>query len=130
LGLVQWSTEDEMAQRLDEQAQVSDEALLDQFRRGDRAAFEGLARRYERLLLGLASGLLDGRDDMARDAIQETWLRVIRFAAGFDGRSSFKTWLYRIAINQCRTVKSKRRGEPVMAAVLESAGVSGGNCGW
>lgn len=44
---------------------------------------------------------------MAADAIQETWVRVIRFAGKFDGRSSFKTWLYRIAINQCRTVKSR-----------------------
>ena len=46
---------------------------------------------------------------MASDAIQETWVRVIRFADKFNGRSSFKTWLYRIAINQCRTVKSRVR---------------------
>jgi RNA polymerase sigma-70 factor (ECF subfamily) len=88
----------------------TDEALLDNFRRGNRSALSELARRYERPLLGLASGLLDGRDDMARDAIQETWLRVIRFAGSFDGRSSLKTWLYRIAINQCRTAKSRMRG--------------------
>ena len=88
----------------------TDEALLDHFRRGSRSALSELARRYERPLLGLASGLLDGRDDMARDAIQETWLRVIRFAGSFDGRSSLKTWLYRITINQCRTVKSRMRG--------------------
>jgi RNA polymerase sigma-70 factor, ECF subfamily len=87
----------------------TDESLLDSFRRGDHSALGGLARRYERPLLGLATGLLDGRTDMAADAIQETWLRVIRFADKFDARSSFKTWLYRIAINQCRTIKSRSR---------------------
>lgn len=87
----------------------SDESLLSAFRTGDRSALGDLARRYERPLLGLATGLLDGKTDMAADAIQETWLRVIRFADKFDGRSSFKTWLYRIAINQCRTIKSRSR---------------------
>ncbi len=104
---------------------TSDETLLDQFRDGDRSALGDLARRYEPALLGLASGLLDGRTDMARDAIQETWLRVIRFADKFDGRSSFKTWLYRIAINQCRTLKSRSpvsRGVPApLAAASEPA---------
>lgn len=91
----------------------SDESLLSAFIRGDKPALGELARRYERPLLGLATGLLDGKTDMAADAIQETWLRVIRFADKFDHRSSFKTWLYRIAINQCRTTKTKvSRGVP------------------
>lgn len=93
---------------------ASDETLLNQFAAGEQAALGELARRYERLLLGLASGLLGGDTNMACDAVQETWVRVIRFAARFDGRSSFKTWLYRIAINQCRTVKG--RVKPIIAA--------------
>jgi RNA polymerase sigma-70 factor (ECF subfamily) len=87
----------------------SDESLLQDFLRGSREALGEIAARYERPLLGLALGLLDGRRDMALDAIQETWVRVIRFAGSFDGRSSLKTWLYRIAINQCRTAKAKGR---------------------
>ena len=87
----------------------TDEGLLREFVRGKREALGELARRCERALLGLASGLLDGRTDLACDAVQETWVRVIRFVAGFDGRSSFKTWVYRIAINQCRTVKGRMR---------------------
>lgn len=89
--------------------QAPDETLLSDFQAGEQAALGELARRYERPLLGLASGLLDGRTDMASDAVQETWVRVIRFADKFSGRSSFKTWLYRIAINQCRTVKSRMK---------------------
>lgn len=87
----------------------SDESLLSNFLKGDRCALEALARRYEGPLLGLAAALLDGRTDMAADAIQETWLRVIRFGDRFSAHSSFKTWLYRIAINQCKTAKSRTR---------------------
>jgi len=89
----------------------SDERLLRAFAAGDDAALAELARRYERSLLGLARGLLGG-DDLAREATQDAWVRVIRFAGRFDGRSSFKTWVYRIVINQCRDIrrKTRRRG--------------------
>jgi RNA polymerase sigma-70 factor, ECF subfamily len=91
----------------------SDESLLGNFLKGERSALEALARRYEGPLLGLAAALLDGRTDMAADAIQETWLRVIRFGHQFNAKSSFKTWLYRIAINQCKTTKSRAQAVDV-----------------
>ena len=86
----------------------SDEELIDAFRRGERAALGELARRYERPLLGLARGLLGYDDQGACDAIQETWVRVIRFAGSFNGQSRFRTWLYRVAINQCRNLWAAR----------------------
>jgi len=89
----------------------SDEQLVAAFARGERSALAELARRYETLLLGLARGLLSGRNDLACDAVQETWIRVIRFAGTFHGRSSFRTWVYRIAINQCRNVLASRPRE-------------------
>jgi len=85
----------------------SDEDLLRDFANGDRRALGVLAERYERLLLSLACAILGSRD-VAVDAVQETWLRVIRYAAGYNGRSSVKTWLHRIVINQCRTLLSAR----------------------
>jgi RNA polymerase sigma-70 factor (ECF subfamily) len=88
---------------------LPDEKLLTRFAQGDRAALGELAKRYERALLGLAGGLLNGSSVLAGDAVQETWLRVIRFADRFDGRSSFKTWLYRIAINQCHSLRANGR---------------------
>ncbi|MBU0617401.1 MAG: sigma-70 family RNA polymerase sigma factor [Planctomycetes bacterium] len=98
--------------------QTSDEDLLRAFARGRKAALAELARRYERPLLGFAHGLLRGGDDrVACDVVQETWLRVIRYADSFDGRSGFKTWLYRIAINQCRSVWSARP-EPVSSEAV------------
>ena len=89
-------------------ANASDEQLLRDFVKGDRTAFSRLAERHERSLLGLSIGLLGGRRDMACDAVQETWVRVIRYGESFNGRSSFKTWLYRIAVNQCRSLRDAR----------------------
>ncbi len=98
----------------------SDEALLAEFVSGRKAALGELASRYERPLLGLARGLLRGRGDLAQDAVQETWVRVIRFGGRFNGRSRFKTWLYRIAVNQCHTLSNSAAGG-VGAAVGRSA---------
>lgn len=99
---------------------LPDEVLFTKFRAGDEAALGELARRYERSLLGVAFGLL-GRDrESVRDAVQETWLRVIRYAGGFRESSSFRTWLYRILVNQSRTLAQKRRRvEPTISVARE-----------
>ncbi len=88
---------------------ATDEALLAAFLGGKSDALGALAERYEAPLLGLCCGIVGGERDLAADAVQETWLRVIRFGERFDRRSSLKTWLYRIAINQCRTLLAARR---------------------
>lgn len=84
----------------------TDEALLDRFIRGDAEALGLLAERYEPSLVGLARAMLGGRDDAARDAVQEAWVRVIRHARSFDGRSAFRTWVYRIVINKCHDMRA------------------------
>ncbi len=82
-----------------------DEGLLKAFIEGDRKALDELAGRYELPLLNLAMAMLGSREP-AMDAVQDAWVRVIRYAGRFGGRSTFKTWLYRIAINACRDVRS------------------------
>jgi len=101
---------------------ATDEQLIAEFAAGRRAALEDLARRYEKPLLGLSQGLLGGDTTLAQDAVQETWVRVIRFAKQFNGRSSFKTWVYRIAINQCRTLQSSSPRESGSATDKGSIG--------
>lgn len=98
-----------------------DEELLAEFVAGRRAGLAELARRYERPLLGLACGMLGGRRDLACDAVQQTWLRVIRFGHTFAGRSGLKTWLYRIAINECRSLAAL---EARAAEIASEAGAS------
>ncbi len=81
--------------------------LLRKFCRGDAGALGALAERYEGSLLGLARGLLGGREDLAQDALQEAWIKVIRHARHFEGRSSVRTWLYRVVINTCNDVRTR-----------------------
>jgi RNA polymerase sigma-70 factor (ECF subfamily) len=92
---------------------MSDETLLARFAKGDDAALAELAGRYESSLIGLAAGLLDGRLDLAHDAVQESWMRVIKYAKSFEGRSSFRTWMYRIVINRCKDLRDRRAKEPL-----------------
>jgi len=63
----------------------TDEQLLTAFADGDRDALGTLAERYERALLDLALAVLGSRE-LALDAVQETWVRVVRYAGGFNGR--------------------------------------------
>lgn len=85
----------------------SDERLLARFVSGDDEALGELARRYEGLLLGLCAGMLGDRA-LAAEAVQETWLRVIRHGRTYDGRASVKTWVYQIAVNRCRDMAKAR----------------------
>lgn len=86
---------------------LSDERLLALFVSGEDEALGELARRYEGLLLGLCTGMLGDRA-LAMEAVQETWLRVIRHSRTYDGRASVKTWVYQIAMNRCRDLGRAR----------------------
>ena len=98
---------------------MTDEQLLASFAAGDTAALGALAERHERALLGFARGVLGG-EDLARDAVQDAWVRVIKHAGSFKGRSTFKTWMYRIVINRCNEIKGKGRRR--LAALPMDAG--------
>lgn len=90
-----------------EDGPLSDERLLARFVSGEDEALGELARRYEGLLLGLCTGMLGDRA-LAIEAVQETWLRVIRHSRTYDGRASVKTWVYQIAMNRCRDLAKAR----------------------
>lgn len=104
-----------------------DEDLLRRFSAGDRAAFETLARRHEQNLLGLAIGFLHGDRTLACDAVQETWVRVVRFAGTYAGEASFQTWVCRILINQCRTLASLAAERKSQSSPLPGPAADPGN---
>jgi RNA polymerase sigma-70 factor (ECF subfamily) len=74
--------------------------LVASCRAGDPAAFARLVTLHEGMVFNLASRLL-GDTEEARDVAQEVFLQVYRMLGRFEARSSLKTWIYRIAVNQC-----------------------------
>jgi RNA polymerase sigma-70 factor (ECF subfamily) len=76
----------------------SDEQLLARFSTGDREALEGLFRRYRLLAYRVAYRLL-GHEADALDAVQDGFIKALTHLDGFEGRSSFKTWLLRVVSN-------------------------------
>src|SRR3954451_11578541 len=79
-----------------------DVGLVERLRAGDESAFVELVRRYQPRLLRLAEATVGSRA-VAEEACQDTWLAVVRGVDRFEGRSSFKTWLFRVLINRART---------------------------
>lgn len=75
---------------------------------GDPEAFDEVYRRYATMVFNLALRMA-GREEVAEDLVQDIFLRVHRHLARFNGRSSLKTWIYRVAINQCRSKLARRR---------------------
>lgn len=83
----------------------TDAALVHAAATGDADALETLFRRHHAPIHALCSRLL-GSADAADDAVQETFLRVARYGRRFEGRSTFSTWLYRIARNACHDLRA------------------------
>ena len=79
-----------------------DDTLLQALRNGDEAAFATLVDRYHGLLLRLALAFVSSRA-VAEEVVQDTWVGVLEGLNRFEGRSSLKTWIYRILINQAKT---------------------------
>jgi len=75
--------------------------LVERCRRGDAHAFARLVALHEGMVFNLAARLL-GDVEEARDASQDVFLQVYRTLGRFEGRSSLKTWIYRIVVNNCR----------------------------
>ncbi len=88
-----------------------DRALVGRATAGDRDALERLlARHYDRVY-GVCRRVI-GNDSDAADAAQEAMISVVRNLAGFDGRSAFSTWIYRIATNAALDELRRRRRRP------------------
>ena len=81
--------------------------VLHAARGGDEAAFSRLAEEHHAALLAHCYRMLGSLQD-AEDALQETLLRAWRGLPGFDGRSTLRTWLYRIATNVCIDAIARR----------------------
>jgi RNA polymerase sigma-70 factor (ECF subfamily) len=100
----------------------SDQDLVDRHRYGDAAAFEEIYQRFSTMVYNLALRLA-GDPEEAADLTQEIFLRIYRHLGKFRGRSTLKTWIYRVAVNHCRRRLGRRHLEaaelsPAVEAVL------------
>ena len=91
-----------------------DVALVERHRCGDLQAFDEVYDRFGEMVYNLALRLAGNREEAA-DLTQEIFLRIYRHLGGFGGRSTLKTWVFRIAINHCRDRLS--RHVPTMQSI-------------
>lgn len=92
---------------------TSDATLVEAMRIGSEEAFVLLIDRHQAAMLRLAR-LYVGSQASAEDVVQETWMAVLRGVGRFDGRSSLRTWMYRILTNRAKTIgRRERRMIPV-----------------
>jgi RNA polymerase sigma-70 factor, ECF subfamily len=93
-------------------AALDDLSVIEALRRGDEGAFARLVDQYHASLRRVARFYIANRA-VADEVVQDTWLGVIQGIWAFEGRSSLKTWIFRILINRART-RAAREGRMVV----------------
>jgi RNA polymerase sigma-70 factor, ECF subfamily len=88
-----------------------DAQLVAALRAGDEEAFRSIVRDWHSSLLRVAQIFVPTRS-LAEEVVQETWLRVLGALDRFEGRSSLKTWVFRIAVNTAKT-RAQREGRVI-----------------
>jgi RNA polymerase sigma-70 factor (ECF subfamily) len=102
-------------------------ALVERARAGDAHAFDRLMLETQERVLSVAWRLLGNRED-ARDAAQETYVRVYSHLGRFRAGEDLVGWIYRIAVNVCRDAARRRRRSPILALTVEVPEPSVGAC--
>jgi RNA polymerase sigma-70 factor, ECF subfamily len=93
--------------------EMSDEMLASRAKSGDMDAFVELSKRHANRVFQTAYRITRNRQD-AEDALQEAFLNAFTHLKNFEGRSSFSTWLTRIAINSAlMTLRKKRNSHEI-----------------
>lgn len=90
----------------------SERELLEQAAKGDSEAFSQLFLTYKTLVYRVVYRLLRIQEDVD-DAVQQTFIEVYKSLPGYEGKSKFTTWLYRIAVNVSIQHLRKRRSDTI-----------------
>lgn len=93
---------------------ADDAVLVEQARNGDMTAFGHLVARYQDRVVNTCWRMCGCLDD-AQDIAQEAFLNALQSLESFRGRSSFYTWLFRIAVNLSLSHRRKRARRPVLS---------------
>ena len=87
---------------------LTDEQLVELAVTENPDAFGEIVKRWERKIFALCFGML-AREDEAKDAAQETFIAAYRHLKNFRGDAKVSSWLHRIAVNQCLTIKRRQK---------------------
>jgi RNA polymerase sigma-70 factor (ECF subfamily) len=99
---------------------MTDATLVRRVLDGDTAAFTILVDRHAAACTRFAIRMLGNRED-AEDAVQESFLRAYRSLARYEERQAFRTWLFQILVNRCRTAAVRRQRRQRMFLVDDTA---------
>ena len=99
---------------------MTDATLVRRVLEGDTAAFTTLVDRHAAACTRFAMRMLGNRED-AEDAVQESVLRAYRSLARYEERQAFRTWLFQILVNRCRTAAVRRQRRQRMFLVDDNA---------
>ncbi|UKY54720.1 RNA polymerase sigma factor [Streptomyces inhibens] len=94
-----------------------DEVLVQRLRDGDEETFALVLDAWSGSMLRLAMSFVSTKDS-AEETVQDTWLAVIKGISGFEGRSSLKTWVYRILVNTAKARGTKESRTVPFASLL------------
>lgn len=101
-----------MISNSNENGKNKDQELIEKVKEGDIEAFNRLVTKYQKRIYRLVL-YITGDHDLTDEVTQEIFLRVYQYSTQFDGRSSFYTWLYRIAVNTARSHVKKKSLESI-----------------
>src|SRR6516162_1730156 len=91
-----------------------DQSLVMRARSGDRTALEDLLQHHQGWIYNIAVRMLYHPQD-AEDATQEILIKILTRLSSFEGRSSFRTWLYRIVVNHLLNTRRSRVEDPAIS---------------
>ena len=99
---------------------AKERALLDRLREGDEDAFREIVEEHKDMIFRVAYSLC-GNADMAKDISQDVLIRIFEHIEGFAGRSSLRTWIYRITVNTAISHTKRRSFLPLIGAMFDKA---------
>jgi RNA polymerase sigma-70 factor, ECF subfamily len=100
-------------------AEQDDEGLTAALRRGEADGFAALVDRHSPAMIRVAMAHVPSRA-VAEDVVQETWIAVMRGIDGFEGRSTLKTWIFRILTNVAMRAGARERRSMPFSALAEA----------
>lgn len=109
-------------------SEVTDRKLIDGYLAGNSACFDQLYERYRRPLYSFLNGMLPGQPDIADDLYQKTWIKVINNLGRYHEKSTFLSWLLRIARNNA--IDHFRREKKNVHENIEDHAIAGRDEPW